>query len=718
MPTVPAPRQPYSPTPEVQQQQIGTPNLRIDTPVAAFGGASAAATEGLGQAESSAGNELFQRAVALQQLDNVAQANDTSIAVGQKLGQLRDQYLTTQGVNAKDALPAYQDAVAKVRQDALASTSNPMVRQFLDRDVTSKITRDLDYAGLHAATEFKHYVIGTSAAKVHSLADDALANPGDQQAFLGSVEDTKAQIQHQGDLQGWGPDQVADATSKAVSNLWIKRVEGLARVQPFAADKMLKQALADGSIRGEQQEAAIQFVRSQTRTVGARNISHEISSGSDLYWGSKPVDLQAAKDAIGGFESGNNYTKVGPETAHGRALGKYQVMEQFLPDYLSRAGLPPMTPQEFLANHDAQEQVFARTFGADMQKYGSFNEAASRWLTGKGVAEAQASGVKDAFGTDVNAYLRNTNAILARGASLSDRVQRSTQMASDLAPDDPLMQDYARARVEQDFSQQHRIKLEDDFANRQTIESGLMGGQNGKIPTNLDELKAALPGADQAWAHLDPSVQRRYLAVLAKNSKGDTSWTTDGLERYQTLKGMAQSDPQDFLGISPAEESKLPFSARKELINLQQRMKANAEGDPRVTKALGILAPDLNAAGITKTADKDRYYQFVGSLQDAIGDFQQDNKRLPKAEDIQLIGRRLMQEQHTHWWQSSQGMFEVPVPDDEAQRIAAQPAWKSLGIVPTAQQIQRIYTRELYQKLYGGTAKKAEADEPQVPMSQ
>lgn len=711
-----APNVPYNPTPQVNQQQIGQPGVHVDSPLAAFGGATAEALQGLGQTVSGAGNELFARAVALKQLDNETEARNADADYMINAGKLHADYSALQGKAAVDAYPKYVSDLEDLRRKSRDGLSNPMAQRMFDSTSISTMGRTIFNGAGHAAAENKSYLIGSAKSRIEANADNALAMPADEKSFQQSVLKTQQDVQALADLHGWSDDQRNQELASRTSDLWMKRIEGLARTSPFAADKMLKQALADGSIRGEKQEALINFVRTQTHAVGARNISHTVNTGSDLHWGSQIVTDQQAKDAIGGFESGNNYSKLGPQTPHGRALGKYQVMEEYLPDYLKRAGLPSMTPQEFLANHDAQEQVFQAAFVGDMKKYGSFNEAASRWLTGKGVAEAQASGVRDVNGTDVNAYLANTNAILARGVPLSDKVARAAELSKSQAPDDPLMEDYARARVETDNAQMHRIKLTQDFENRQVIESGLMGGKDGKLPTNIDELKASVPGADEAWSHLDPSVQRRYLGVLAKNSKGDVAWTKDGLNRYQTLRGMAQADPADFLNTSVIDEDKLPFSARRELITLQNRLKANAEGDPRVTKAMGILAPDLNAAGITRQ-DKDRYYQYTGALQDALESFAQENKRPPKADEIQQIGRRLLQTNIPGWFSDTLN-FEVPVPSEEAEKIKASPEWKQLGITPTDQQIQRIYARQTYQKLYGGTAKKSENEAgPQVPIS-
>jgi hypothetical protein len=142
------------------------------------------------------------------------------------------------------------------------------------------------------------------------------------------------------------------------------------------------------------------------------------------------------------------------------------------------------------------------------------------------------------------------------------------------------------------------------------------------------------------------------------------------------------------------------------LINLQGKLKGKAEGDPRVARALGILSPDLVAAGIDKR-NKDEFHQFTGALADQLQQFAEENKRPPKMEEVQLIGRRLLQTQtQPGWlWNSKTPTFSVPVPAEEADKIKQSGEWSKMSITPTPEQIQRIYTRALYQKLYGGTTK-------------
>jgi hypothetical protein len=114
--------------------------------------------------------------------------------------------------------------------------------------------------------------------------------------------------------------------------------------------------------------------------------------------------------AIAGIESGGAYDKLGPQTKTGdRAFGKYQVMGNNIPEWTTQVLGKPMTPEQFLANPDAQEAVFKAKFGDYVQKYGP-EGAAKAWFAGeKGMNNPNA---KDVLGTSVAGYGQKfTNAL-------------------------------------------------------------------------------------------------------------------------------------------------------------------------------------------------------------------------------------------------------------------------------------------------------------------
>lgn len=314
--------------------------------------------------------------------------------------------------------------------------------------------------------------------------------------------------------------------------------------------------------------------------------------------------------------------------------------------------------------------------------------------------------------------------------SLQDRLAKGRTDVERMAPGDVVAKDYVEQRIHADWNRRQQAKKDDTYNRRNVVEGGLMGGESGEKPTTPEELFGTGPGVEAAWRALDNPTKRIYMDRLAKNAKGDVSWSEERLIRYQEMKGLISTDPTKFLDTNVIKED-LPPSAIKELINQQFKMKEKAEGDPRVMKALQILAPELNAAGISKRNSERTYLQFSGGLQDAISDFQKTNNRTPKAEEVQTIGRRLLQEQATGrpGWLSSLTLgliptqergrlFENSVPEKDMEEIRTNPKWEQMGITPTEEVIQRIYVREQFRKFYGGAPSAAKpTGSPTPPIS-
>src|SRR5688572_5101731 len=88
-------------------------------------------------------------------------------------------------------------------------------------------------------------------------------------------------------------------------------------------------------------------------------------------------------NAISSIESGGRYGILGPPTRNGdRAYGKYQVMGNNVGPWTKEVLGQSLTPQQFLANPQAQEAVFRAKFGQYAQKHGP-EGAAKAWFAGE-----------------------------------------------------------------------------------------------------------------------------------------------------------------------------------------------------------------------------------------------------------------------------------------------------------------------------------------------
>lgn len=100
-----------------------------------------------------------------------------------------------------------------------------------------------------------------------------------------------------------------------------------------------------------------------------------------------------ALSALAAVESSGNYYALGPVMKQGsyegdRAYGKYQVMGRNIPQWTQEILGKSMTPDEFLADPNAQDAVAAAKMQASYEKYGTWEDAASVWFTGRPLAKA------------------------------------------------------------------------------------------------------------------------------------------------------------------------------------------------------------------------------------------------------------------------------------------------------------------------------------------
>lgn len=143
--------------------------------------------------------------------------------------------------------------------------------------------------------------------------------------------------------------------------------------------------------------------------------------------GAAPVTLAPAAGgggqyggAIANIESagtpGGGYGAIGPAAnAKGqRAYGRYQIMDFNIGPWTQEVLGKAMTPQEFLANQQAQDAVFNAKFGQYVQKYGSPQAASRAWFAGEGgMNNPNAS---DVLGTTVANYEKKFTAGLPGAA--------------------------------------------------------------------------------------------------------------------------------------------------------------------------------------------------------------------------------------------------------------------------------------------------------------
>lgn len=205
------------------------------------------------------------------------------------------------------------------------------------------------------------------------------------------------------------------------------------KLSPWQGAAQLAHALLAGTmlndIRGEQSQAALDAMSQDRARVGlppieqpqqptlGQRIGKILNFGGGQEEQTRPTDATSntsAPDgskyarAIAGIESGGKYDALGPITKSGdRAFGLHQIMGRNIGPWTKETIGAEMTPQQFLTNPQAQDDVFKAKFGQYVQKYGP-DGAARAWFAGEGGMNNP--NARDQLGTSVSDYAKKFNA--------------------------------------------------------------------------------------------------------------------------------------------------------------------------------------------------------------------------------------------------------------------------------------------------------------------
>src|ERR1017187_7925457 len=233
---------PYSPVPDVEPSQRSVGPANVNAPAAAFGTDVASAIGGLGKAIEGAGNELFSRAYAMQQLKNEADARDADTNYMIAAGDLHAKYSALEGKDAVDAYPKYAQDLKDQRMQFRGSLTNPQAQKMYDTNSLSTMGRSIFNGAGHAATQNKQYALGTATAQIDLDAKSVEDNPNDEGLFQQKISKTRDNVRTLSGLKGFDVDgpQEQDLERKAVSGIWRSRIEGMAKTDPFGASTFLE----------------------------------------------------------------------------------------------------------------------------------------------------------------------------------------------------------------------------------------------------------------------------------------------------------------------------------------------------------------------------------------------------------------------------------------------------------------------------------------------
>lgn len=270
------PQVPYNPVPDVRPSEQGAPAIRINAPGAAFGTTVAQAVGSVGGDLSKDGDEIFQRAVALQDLNNAAESDDAVTKYMAGLGDIHAKFNALQGQARVQAYPQYLSDVKNLREQIGGTLSNSMSRRMYDRESLSTMGRTMFSGAVLSADAQKQWMIGSATSASDMLMKHMTDHPDDDVGFDADIKSLEEKQRFISQMKGEDAVQTQDRIMNARSAAYRERVMSKGWLQPNEAATMLDKYKAAGFLTDPDYQKANALVRSSARSIGAANIAHDV----------------------------------------------------------------------------------------------------------------------------------------------------------------------------------------------------------------------------------------------------------------------------------------------------------------------------------------------------------------------------------------------------------------------------------------------------------
>ena len=173
---------PYTGVPTVQPSFDATPSMSANLPVDAFGAGVANAVSHLGKAVEGAGNEIYSRAIAMQQINEQANAANAVAEFTTAMGEKYANYTTLSGKAAVDGYKPYIDDLNTTREAIGQKLNSPYAQKVYLQESRSIQARSVFSAAAHSGREGKSYAIGSTQSLSFARQNAAALAPQDDES--------------------------------------------------------------------------------------------------------------------------------------------------------------------------------------------------------------------------------------------------------------------------------------------------------------------------------------------------------------------------------------------------------------------------------------------------------------------------------------------------------------------------------------------------------
>ena len=186
-----------------------------------------------------AGNEIWARATAMQQLNEQANAANAVAEFTTAMGEKFANYTSLSGKAAVDGYKPYIDDLNATREAIGQKLSSPYAQKVYLQESRSIQARSVFSAAAHSGREGKNYAIGSVQASIDARTNAAALAPQDEESYQAALRDNARDVQKLIDLHGGDEQTVKNTTQMMNSKMTMGRIQGLAKSDVPAAQKLL-----------------------------------------------------------------------------------------------------------------------------------------------------------------------------------------------------------------------------------------------------------------------------------------------------------------------------------------------------------------------------------------------------------------------------------------------------------------------------------------------
>lgn len=617
---------------------------------------------------------------------------------------LSDFQLET-GSNAYTKRTATEEALKKLREEALGGTTNDRMRRMANDRIEGLFGADSVKIGEHATRQLRTEQEGTLKSQVVLSGEDAAAN-WDRPDLMGAHMDTmKAAVDELGALNGWSTDQVRLEKSNAVSAVHKDVVNRMLADDDIDAAQIYLEANADEmnandelALRSAMKEPLLtrQAQGDFDRAIGTMPVAEGASTKEAAPAGTT-FDAMVAVTAQS--ESGNRErdSKGRLITSSAGALGKMQVMPGTNTD-------PGFGVRPAKDGSDAERTRVGRDYLAAMLKrYGG--DPAKAWAAynaGPGAVDDAIAGGGDWLSRlpgETQAYVKkNVAAIGGGGAQQSARtwdkaaVYSQIDALADKEGWSPERRERSKLWADKEIARDEQLKARDENQAEREASEWVIANPNF---TDISQMPARIRD------RLSPEAQLRYIDAGKRNAK-PKDVPANGADAL-ALNLLSIYDPESFKAMPLGPYAgKVTKSELEGLATKQARMRTEAPKDKHLRSGItGAIEWGQKYGGFGKFSDEQRVAIYGVMESEAKQLLENGAKGLTEDDYLKLFKRATRDVATTTWYggSSSRPLYDMGasnIPDATRKKIES--AYKrTYGRDPTDEEVAD-YWRRYYAK--------------------